>query len=159
MDIPIKAKSYELEAVAKLNDTAPEIYKGKNPGFYWAAHQASLQANKIDWRKVAEYRLDKLFTDESYDNSSPIVSHLTLDDEDYKKTSEVMTEQFELKRPVQKAYCARNIIKWAIMNLEKEDKNIYNEKNKEKELEDFFSLTLDEKLNKIYEKLIDIERV
>lgn len=164
MDLTIKAKTFELEALEFLNKRAPEVYKGKKHGFYWAAHEANLCKDDIDWEKVAKVRLENYFSGDSYEEKIPPITHLTADEEDYENLAQSMKKQFELKRSVQKAYCIRNILKWAVMtyyieglcNLKPDSKVADPD---EKTIEEFSCLSVDEKLDVLYMEFVKIRKL
>lgn len=154
MDLTIKAKAFELEALDYINERAPEMYKGKKHGFYWAVHEARLAKDTIDWKKVSRVRLENYFTGSKYEHL-PLITHLTAEEEDYMELAHAMEVQFKLKRAVQKAYCIRNILKWAVMNNHVVENNCSQERDVS--LEDFKKLSIDEKLLTIYKELKEIK--
>lgn len=158
MDLIIKAKAFELEALEYINRRAPEMYKGKKHGFYWAVHEARNAKETIDWKRISRVRLEDYFTGLSYKEQIPVVTHLTAEKEEYEDLAQMMKMQFELKRTVQMAYCIRNILKWAVLNYYQED--VVKESffaDKTIKIDAFSKLNTDEKLVVLYKELMEIK--
>lgn len=127
MDIPIKLKPYELEALNYLNIASPEVYQGKNSGFLWYLRKAACLKGKIEWEKIAAFKLEKIFSGEGFEEQALLVNHLTGDDQDYNIVADDISLAFSLKRPVQKAYLARNILKWGVMQEKAKEQMIFQD--------------------------------
>lgn len=120
MDITIKTRTFEIEALEYLNKhcSCPDLYKGKKyPGFQWAVHLAA--DSEIDWTRYAKIRLENYFTEKGVDENVPKVTHLTADSDEYAKVAQSIKEHFGLTK-LQNAYAIRCIIKYAVALL-KED--------------------------------------
>lgn len=123
MDLTIKAKPFELEALEYLNQNSPclDLYKGKKyPGFQWAVTLAA-EIDTIEWKRYSKIKLENYFTGESFENSSE-VTHLAVDEEAYGNVATSIKEYFNLTR-VQNAFVIRCVLKYAVSVLknEKED--------------------------------------
>lgn len=117
MDIVLKAKSVDIEALEYLNEhfPCPDLYKGKkHPGFQWAVTLAA-NTERIEWKLYTRIKLENYFTGDDFQNV-PAVTHLTTDSEAYAKVANSIKEYFQLTR-LQNAYCIRTIIKFAVAIL------------------------------------------
>lgn len=121
MDIPIKLKAYEKAAINHINKKSPELYQEKNPGFRWAANIAAKKSG-INWEKVSKERIENLISADGFIDDDSSISHLTIDDQDFKKLKSEMDQQFAMSRGVQKSFLARAVIKWAMTELESQSR-------------------------------------
>ena len=162
MDLTIKAKAFEIEALDYLDQGAPEIYKGKRCGLYWAVHEVAAIAEDIDWEECARIRLENYFSGKQYEDNIPPITHLMAEEEEYKKIACSMEKQFGLKRPIQKAYCIRNIIKYAVRHSDTEvDIGVpcMEVKPDNEKLEAFKRFSIDEKLEAVYTELLCVRKL
>lgn len=156
MDITIKARAFEIEALEYLDQRAPEMYKGKKHGLYWGVHEVARVTDQVDWKRISQIRLEKFFSGKQYEDKIPPITHLTVEEDEYEKIARSMEKQFELKRPIQKAYCIRNVLKYAVVhNYEEIDTCIHGDEDK---LIEFKHLSTDEKLVTIYQEVLNIRR-
>lgn len=157
MDLILKGKGFELEAIDAINDNGLEIYKGKNNGFHWALHEVNRNKAEIDFHEVAKLKLEKYYDGAGYEERVGINTHLTADDEEFKELFDFVREYFTLNK-LQKAYLIRIVIKWAVIQLHnKENSDMTEIQLEEKQLlmEEFKKLDTDQKLVCIYELLMD----
>ncbi len=164
MDLILKAKGYELEAIDVINDNSIEIYKGKNSGFHWALHEVNCNKAEIDFHEVAKLKLDKYYDGVGYEERVGINTHLTADEEEFKELFDFVKEYFNLIK-LQKSYLMRIVIKYAVLQLHNEKNSVescedMNVQLEEKQLliEEFKKLDTDQKLVRLYELLLDSGR-
>lgn len=120
MDIVLKAKSVDIQALEYLNEYCPypDYYTGKKyPGFQWAVTLAA-NTEKIEWELYTRIKLENYFTGDDFQNI-PAVTHLTSDSEAYAKVANSIKDYFQITR-LQNAYCIRSIIKFAVATLKNE---------------------------------------
>ena len=117
MDLILKGKAYELHAIAFLNENAPALCNSKNHGFYWAVHKLNLVKEDVVFDDVAKLQLKNYFDGKGYESGVGSNTHLPADEEEFFELCDFLTRAFHLKRPIQKAYCIRIVIKWAVLEL------------------------------------------
>ena len=174
MDIPIKLKACEKAAIKALNDSAPKLYQEKNPGFRWAANQAA-KAKNINWEDVSKIQFDDQPGTEDFEDDDSSISHLSIEDSDFKKLLKDMNESLGTTRGVQKAFLARSVIKWGLdfkkrtsrLNAYYEamqkttaelSKRVVGKMASDMSMDEFRNLNTDDKLTEIYRQLQEISR-
>ncbi len=141
MDLVFKAKSYELEAIDFLNKNAPDIYQGKNKGFYWAMHEAYLNRKTTEFQNIAKIKIERYFSGAGYEDKAGIITHVTGDDKEFEALTTYLEEVFGLQRSIQKSFFIRTILKYGIYSLKGVDK-IYSENTDDDSLDDFTRFNL-----------------
>lgn len=159
MNLTIKLRPYELEALEYLDNKAPQTNKSKRPGIFWAVHEASdaieLEEN-LDWNSISRIRIDSYFSGEKYEDSAII--HLTVGDDEYETVAAHMQNHFNLTRPIQKAYCIRNIIKYALFKYAEVATEVRTVESNEN-IEEFKTYPIEKKLEAIYEELVRLRAI
>lgn len=147
MDLILKAKDYELEAIAYLNTKIDANYNTQQPGIYWAFQELCLKINEGYDNKTKTYdqefearikriywnfKLENYFSGENYTEKVHMNTHLTVNQQDYECLSKYIHDIMGLERPPRKSLLIRTALKWAIYedkfssnnNIPSEDKDI-----------------------------------
>ena len=127
MNIGIKIKPKEMEAIMELNEVTPCIYSSKYHSCYWAICNAERVKEDIDWVKLARSKvIEKNFSGNDFTSCTGKVVHIPVEENAYENLRSYLTELFNLKRPIQKAYLLRLVLAYTVKLLLDPEKKDYS---------------------------------
>ena len=158
MDITFKATPVEKAALSFIDaHVSGNNPSGKSAFFMYAANAAS--ANYIQWDRVSRIRYEDYVPKEEYESRQAEILHLSCDQDSFMNVMNSIKSFFSLQK-IQKAYAIRMILRFALKEIEEQEKaKKVEEENMTTllDLDDFRALSIDEKLVEIY-RLLTAER-
>lgn len=152
MDLTIKATPAEKAVLAYIDaHVSGNNPSGKSAFFIYTANAAS--ANYIPWDRVSRIRYED-YVKEKYEGQPEII-HLSCDQDSFMNVMNSIKSFFSLQK-IQKAYAVRMILRFALKEIEEQERAKKNEKmTTSLDLDAFRALDTDEKLVQIYRLLLD----